>query len=64
MKNVLMFPINIFVYAFKGVKYSFKVITGGTRREKKESRLEGDELLKELERVQSESKDLKDKMLK
>ena len=54
-----MFPVNIFVYAFKGVKYSFKVITGGTKKEKVEKKLEGDELLKELQRVQSESKDFK-----
>ena len=63
MKNILMFPVNIFKYAYKGVKYSIKVLTGGTKKEtatgNKFIKLEGDALAKELERVQEESKDFK-----
>ena len=67
MKNVLMFPINIFKYAYKGVKYSIKVITGGTKKGKEAStgtgnkfiKLEGEELAKELERVQAERNSIK-----
>lgn len=62
MKNVLLFPINIFKYAFKGVKYSIKILTGGTKKKKTDSgRLEGEALIQELARVQEESKDFKRK---
>ena len=62
MKNVLLFPINIFKYAFKGVKYSIKFLTKGTKEKKKGSgRLEGEALIQELARVQAESNDFKRK---
>ena len=60
MKNILLFPINVFKYAFKGVKYSFKVLTGGTKDKNANSgKLEGEALIQELARVQAESKDFK-----
>lgn len=55
MKNVLLFPINIFIYAGKGVKYTFRFLLG----KNKKSKLEGENLSKELEKVKQESTDFK-----
>ena len=62
MKDILMFPINIFIYAGKGVRYTFNVLTGKTKEEKT-FKLEGEELAKELARIKEESNEFKGKQV-
>ena len=62
MKDILMFPINIFIYAGKGVRYTFNVLTGKTKKEKT-FKLEGEELAKELARIKEESNEFKGKQV-
>ena len=58
MKNILMFPINIFVYAGKGIKYTFKSLTGKNNANGT-VRLQGEVLEQELQKVKSESDEFK-----
>lgn len=57
MKNVLMFPINIFIYAGKGVKYTFNFLLG--KNKKSSNKLQGQALTEELKKVQQQSNDFK-----
>lgn len=58
MKRILMFPINVFKYAGKGIKYIFK---GFPKQAKSKdiNKLQGDILEQELQRVKSESDEFK-----
>src|SRR5574344_445338 len=58
MKNVLLFPINIFVYAAKGVKSIFRFVTGGSSSAYS-NKLVGASLEKELTKVKKQSTDFK-----
>lgn len=59
MKKVI-FPFSIFTYAIKGVKYTFGFLTGKNKKpEQSQKKLEGEALVKELQRVQQESNDFK-----
>lgn len=58
MKNILLFPINIFVYAFKGLKVIFRPFTG-KKRNTSINKLEGSSLQSELEKVKQQSTDFK-----
>ena len=58
MKSILMFPINIFVYAGKGIKYIFKGFPK-TKKSEDVNKLHGDILEKELQRVKTESDEFK-----
>jgi len=58
MKNVLLFPVNIFIYAGKGVRYTFKVLSGKNKKGSKE-KLAGNALEQELAKIKQESNEFK-----
>ena len=60
MKNILLFPINIFVYAGKGVKYTFSFLFK-SKKKNVSNKLEGEVLEKELQKVREESDEFKRK---
>lgn len=57
-----MFPLNIFIYAGKGVKYTFGSLFGKKKKTQQSiNKLEGENLEKELQRVKEESDEFKRK---
>ncbi len=62
VKKILMFPLNIFIYAGKGVKYTFGSLFGKKKKTQQSiNKLEGENLEKELQRVKEESDEFKRK---
>ncbi|MDD6878718.1 MAG: type II secretion system F family protein [bacterium] len=60
MKKKVIFPLNIFTYAYKGIVYCFKVLTGKSpNKKKKVQKLEGDALAAELQKVKEQSNEYK-----